>query len=105
MQAAHTSLENGLLRILEMWGEEAPSGRQWHADLIRRAGRPVGNRPAILEGQVVGAADETRQFRNVAVRSYENFDQARAAPAVSAAQVLVIELQPAIARFRQAIDP
>jgi uncharacterized protein YbaA (DUF1428 family) len=105
MQAAHTSLENGLLRILEIWGEEAPSGRQRHADLIRRVGRSVGNRPVILEGRIAAAADETRQFRNVAARSYENFDQAKAAPAVAAAGLLVTELQPAIARFRQAIDP
>jgi hypothetical protein len=39
MLAGHTSLEQALLRILQIQGEEAPSGGQWHADLIQRAGR------------------------------------------------------------------
>ncbi len=30
MHAGHTSLERVLLRIIEIQGEEAPSGRQWH---------------------------------------------------------------------------
>ncbi|MFO1026528.1 MAG: hypothetical protein U1E70_15250 [Acetobacteraceae bacterium] len=105
MQAGHTSLENALLRILEMFGEEAPSGRHWHADLIRRVARAVGQRPAILEGDMAEAADETRQFRNVASRTYDNFSQRKAEPAVAAAGVLIEGLPDAIARFRQAIDP
>ncbi|MBN8927065.1 MAG: hypothetical protein BGO51_09880 [Rhodospirillales bacterium 69-11] len=105
MQAAHTSLENALLRILELCGEEAPTGRQWHADLIRRAARDVDGRPAILVGEVAEAADETRQFRNVAARSYDNFNERKAAPAVAASRLLAHALPKAIARFRQAIDP
>ena len=42
MHAGHTSMEKALLRILEIQGEEAPSGRQWLADLIQRAGRDDG---------------------------------------------------------------
>ena len=38
LQSAHTSLEGGLLRILEMLGEERPVGENWHMDLIRRVG-------------------------------------------------------------------
>ena len=34
MQSGHTSLESALVRILDLLGEEAPSGRDWHADLI-----------------------------------------------------------------------
>ena len=48
MYAGHTSMERALLRILEIQGEEAPSGRQWHADLIARVGMDVGNRSAVL---------------------------------------------------------
>jgi hypothetical protein len=36
LQSAHTSLESGLLRVLEMLGEERPVGEDWHAALIRR---------------------------------------------------------------------
>ncbi len=59
MQSGHTSLEAALLRILDLLGEEAPSGRDWHADLIRRAARPLAGRPAILAQAVADAANET----------------------------------------------
>src|SRR5712692_4731522 len=53
MLAAHTSLESGIIRILEMVGEEKPTGEHWHADLVRRAGleRP-GVRPAVLDPEL-----------------------------------------------------
>ena len=86
MQAAHTSLEGGLVRILETIGEERPVGERWHADLIRRVSldRP-GVRPAILDPELSAAADETRRFRNRAMRAYDSFDPAPAKPAVEAA--------------------
>ena len=68
MLAGHTSLESTLLRILQIQGEEAPSGGQWHADLIQRAGRATGNRPAILPAVLARATDRTRKFRHVAIR-------------------------------------
>jgi len=56
MLAGHTSLERVLLRILQVQGEAAPSGSQWHADLIQRAGRATDSRPAILSAALVRAA-------------------------------------------------
>jgi len=82
MQSGHTSLESALLRILDLLAEEAPSGRDWHADLIQRASRPIPGRPAILPASVAQAANETRRFRHVAMRNYGSFDPGLARPAV-----------------------
>jgi hypothetical protein len=103
--AGHTSMELGLLRILDLQGEEAPSGRQWHADLIARAGRGTAERPAILPPDLVRAADRTRKFRHVTAHTYDTFDPDDADPAVRAAERLVTGLETAVAAFRQAIDP
>jgi hypothetical protein len=105
MQAAHTSLENGLLRILEMLGEERPIGAYWHADLVRRLARDLpGLRPMILPAALADAADETRRFQNIAARGYDNFDHTRAGAAVPAATVLVAGLGEALRAFRAAMD-
>jgi len=106
MQAAHTSLEGGLVRVMETIGEERPLGERWHADLIRRAGmeRP-GVRPAILDPELAAAADETRRFRNRAMRAYDSFDPAPAKPAVDAAQTLADGLTIALGKLIAALDP
>jgi hypothetical protein len=106
MQSGHTSLENCLLRILEMLGEEAPAGSNWPADPIRRVStaRPDA-RPAVLAGAVAAAADETRRFRAVATRGYDSFDPTRAGFAVAAARVLAKELRAALTKFRSSLDP
>jgi hypothetical protein len=106
MQSGHTSLERCLVRILEMLGEERPIGESWHADLIRRASTErSGQRPAILAPVIAAAADETRRFRAVASRAYDNFDPTRSRPAVVAARTVAAELLPTLSRFRDAIDP
>lgn len=76
IMAGHTSLENVLLRILDLLGEARPSGDSWHADLIGRVGQAVAARPAILPPDLAAAADETRKFRNRAMRSYDSFEPA-----------------------------
>ena len=105
MLAAHTSLESGLVRILELIGEEKPIGEQWHADLIRRASlvRP-GVRPAILDPELVTAANRTRRFRHVTMRAYDSFDPDEAKPAVEAARKLADGLSAALGRFREALE-
>jgi hypothetical protein len=106
MQSGHTSLENCLLRILEMLGEEAPGGANWHADLIHRvsAARPDA-RPAILTGSIAAAADETRRFRTIAARGYDSFDPTRSGLAVTSARLLAKELTAAVTNFRNSLDP
>jgi hypothetical protein len=105
MLAGHTSLEKALLRILKIQGEEAPSGGQWHADPIQRAGRTTDNRPAILPAAMVLAADRTRKFRHVAVRAYDTFDPDDAEPAVRAAEKVAAGFTAAIAAYRRTVDP
>jgi hypothetical protein len=51
------------------------------------------------------AADETRQFRNVAVRAYDNFKFNRARDATEAARLLANQFASAIAAFRAVADP
>jgi hypothetical protein len=105
MLAGQASLEAALLRILGLLAEEAPTGARWHADLIARATRRLGERPPILTGEAAAAAEETRRFRSVAAHAYDNFDEARAAKAVESAACLASLLALEIARFRQAVDP
>jgi hypothetical protein len=105
IQGGHTSLENALLRILDLIEEARPRGDAWHADLIGRVTQAVGHRPAILPPGLAAPADETRRFRNRATRADDNFDPDWIAPTVAAADDLVRNLPEAIARFRAAIDP
>lgn len=82
-----------------------PTGGDWHADLIRRAASIVAGRPAILPEDAARAANETRRFRHVAMRSYGSFDAILAEPSVRAAEHLAVALPDAIAAFRRVIDP
>lgn len=104
MQAGHTSLEAALLRILDMYREERPTGEFWHTDLIRRVAVPLADRPAILTPDVVRAADRTRRFRHVAVRTYDFFEPDEAEDAIAAAQLLSEKLAGEIAAFRAAVS-
>jgi hypothetical protein len=105
MQAGHTSLQAALLRVLELCSENAPTGANWHMDLIRRAANAVGGRPVILHDEAARAADATRRFRSVAAHAYDLFDHAQATKAVASAALLIDLLPSEIARFRQATDP
>ncbi len=109
MQAAHTSLEGALKRILEILGEEVPSGANSHSDLIKRVTRSLSveghERPAILSGSVALDVDESRRFRHRATHDYDNFEPSRALPAVDAARRLAQSLGPAIEAFKDVIDP
>lgn len=109
MQSAHTSLEAALKRILGILGEELPSGDQAHADLIRRVAKivtaPGHERPAILPADVARDVDESRRFRHRAIHDYDNFEPERALPSIEAARRLALSLRPAIASFREVVDP
>lgn len=109
MQAAHTSLEGGLKRILEILGEDPPSGPQSHADLIRRVSRPLAvpglERPAILSHEVERDVTETRRFRHRAMHDYDNFEPDLAVASIEAARRLSESLPICIERFRDEVDP
>jgi len=109
MQSAHTSLEGGLKRILEILGEELPSGPQSHADLVRRVSRPLAlaglERDAILTPEIERDVNETRRFRHRAMHDYDNFEPDRASPSIDAARRLQADLLPCIETFRNSVDP
>jgi hypothetical protein len=84
------------------------TGEQWHKDVISRLSRPLAGklaRPALLSGESAKDIDETRRFRNLALRSYNSFEPARATPAVAAARRLMVSLGPAFGEFKRAVDP
>jgi len=109
MQSAHSSLEGALKRILEILGEEAPTGENSHADIIKRVSRPLeipGRlRPAVLPLEIARDADESRRFRHRATHDYDNFDPVLAISSIDAARLLAVGLKPSIAVFRKRIDP
>jgi len=106
LQSAHTSLENALLRVLEMLGEERPEGRNWHADLIRRVAVALPQRrPAILSEALAKSADETRRFRHRATHNYDSFEILDLEPTIEAARLLVSGLMNEVNAFKIKIDP
>jgi hypothetical protein len=106
LQSAHTSLEGGLLRILEMLGEERPAGENWHADLIARVAAALpGRRPAIINARIAEAATETRRFRHRATHNYDSFRVQDVSRTIEAAATLASGLQTDILAFRRVIDP
>ena len=106
MQSGYTSFEAGLKRILLLIGEELPLGSQSHADLLRRfRSAMAGSRPALLDERLFRAATELRKFRHVAMHVYDYLDHERAALVVRDAETFLAGIEPALARFRAAIDP
>jgi hypothetical protein len=106
LQSGHTSLEGGLLRILEMLHEERPVGDDWHMALIRRVATALPDRrPAILSSALAEAADETRRFRHRAVHNYDSFRVAEIGQTIRAAETIAARLKTEVRTFRDAIDP
>jgi hypothetical protein len=106
LQSAHTSLESGLLRILEILGEERPVGENWHADLIRRVSTSLpGRRSPILQSALAQAATETRRFRHRAMHNYDSFEVQETSHTIDAAKALANGLAAEILAFKTMIDP
>ncbi len=103
MQSGQNSVEAAIMRIFGLYDEAVPTGPNWHADLIRMAGEATSFRPAIVPPQTALLLHETRRFRNVAVHSYEDFDIAKAGPAVAAARALSASLARIFEDFRTAV--
>lgn len=108
MQAGHTSAEAALKRILDILGEERPTGEDWHETLILRLARPMEGsreRPAVLSRETAAALQETRRFRHIAAHGYDRFDPGLAAPSIRAARHIADEMEAEIKRFREIVDP
>ncbi len=104
MMAGHTSLESAVLRVFDFYDEEPPSGETWHYDLIARAARSVGSRPALFNAEQYALVQRTRAFRHVSVRNYNRFDAELAKPAVTAASAVLIFLPTAFATLRRTLE-
>lgn len=106
MMAGHSSLEAGMLRIMAIVGEQPPAGDSTHADLISRMSESLpGKRPAFLPRELVDHANETRRFRHVSVRTYDDFKWALAKLPVESGLVITRAIRPALRAFRSIIDP
>jgi len=105
MQSAYTSMERAYERILEILGEEKPTGSDYHAQLIKRVSRAFPeSRPAIIEGALAEAVDETRRFRHVARKGYDGFRVENAGAAIAAADYVRAHIREAIEVFRSALE-
>lgn len=106
MQCGHTSLENGLVRILRLLGESFAKEEHWHHDLIVQCGADIADRGAILDEELAKHAQTTRAFRNIATRQYRRkFDPELGEDAIRAAAVLANRLPACLEAFKLRVDP
>lgn len=108
MQAGYTSAEASMRRILDLLGEDRPTGEDWHKALIARLATPLTGayeRPALLTRDVAADLYETLGFRHRAMHSYGDFNAAKASPSIAAAARLRESFPLAVARFRETVDP
>ncbi len=106
MQAAYTSFEAAMKRLLALLDEPEPVGPDTQAALPRRLGQAVGGaRPAVFDTALLADLSELRRFRHVAMHAYDEFEPARATAAVEAARAYLRGVAPALAAFRAALDP
>lgn len=106
MQAGHTSLETGMVRIMRMVGEVPPTGEDWHADVVKRMGDAIdGKRPLFLPINILKAVDQTRRFRHVAARTYDDFNWEDARRPVEAAAEIASSIMGVLKDFRESLDP
>lgn len=106
MQCGHTSLENGLLKILRLLDEPFVKEERWHHDLIVQCSTDTADRGTILEEDLAEHAQVTRGFRNLATRRYQKrFDSGLAQLAVQSGEILSQRLPACLDAFKLRIDP
>jgi hypothetical protein len=106
MYAGYTSFEAGVERVFAMLGEDLPVGRDWHRKLLERAASELrGERPALIDGALLGCAEELLRFRHVTMHSYDRFDPRRAEPAVVAAEAFLAIIDDRLSAMKAAVDP
>ena len=109
MQSGHTAVEDALLRVMRIIGEEEPTGDSWHADLISRCAAETVDRPTIISQELAKAMQETRGFRHRATHATVRFDIAfskeRSQRATAAGELIAKSLEPEIVAFANIVDP
>lgn len=108
MQSGHTAVENALVRVLNILGEEKPDGDDWHEALIRRLSNAMTGeheRPALLDESLAKDLRETKNFRHRATRSYDDFDIRYAGPSMAATERLLQRLPELVGEMKAMVDP
>jgi uncharacterized protein YutE (UPF0331/DUF86 family) len=99
MQVGYTSLENSFLKILELFGEDPPTGKNWHKELLGRVCMDVDIRPALVNRELRLTVEELRSFRHVASHAYDHLDLEKLTLALRAASVFVEHYPPVLHAF------
>ena len=106
LQDGYSSVEKALIRVLDLFEEEVPTGRSWHPDLLAFATMPGPQRAGLARPafapRLSGDLETLRRFRHGAVHGYAGFNVAEAAPAVAAATRVVAALPAATTAFGMA---
>jgi hypothetical protein len=94
------AMESALERLIEAVDGSLPTGRNYHAELIRRAAAPVPEvRPAVISMALAGDLQQLRQYRHAFRHAYGDYDYARAAENVPIAARAVPGLATEIEEF------
>jgi hypothetical protein len=101
LDRAYTALESILERVARTLEGGAPTGADWHRELLRNAALVIEKvRPAILGPAALAAADELRRFRHFLRHAYAAaLDPARVATRGDQWLGAFAELQTDIDRF------
>lgn len=109
MGAGYTSVENALLRVLDILGETPPSGNAWHKDLIDRLSRPMSGenaRPTFFDAEMRRDLLECLRMRHrVRHSEYDEFIPNKAEPSIEAARRILSRIKEVVAQFKKQIDP
>lgn len=105
MQAAYTSMESAFERVLSLFEEPLPVGRDWHKSLIDRVAAPLNGRPPVISPPLASALHESRKFRHIVVRNYTNFQFEECGPALRATRIILDLVDEDFKKFRDLVDP
>ncbi|WP_404385224.1 hypothetical protein [Caenispirillum salinarum] len=82
----YCALKSVLERLIVVSDGSLPTGRDYHAEPIRRAATAIdGERPTIITRETARDLQELRAFRHVVRHVYDDFDYSRAEPNVAVA--------------------
>ncbi|WP_152415409.1 ribonuclease toxin HepT-like protein [Caenispirillum salinarum] len=100
----YCALESALDRLIHEIDESRPTGRDYHAELIRRAATAVdGSRPAIITRETARDLQDLRAFRHVVRHVYDDFDYSRAEPNVAVAERCTAAVAREVEAFCEAV--
>ena len=108
MYAAHTSAEAAMKRILDILGEDHPTGDDWHNTLIERLAEPGAAKPNTGQPSCLPRSPPLcrRRAAFATVRRIPTMtSMGSALRPLEAARVLVDLLEPTVVNFKRNVDP